>query len=151
MSNYADKCLFPSGQHAKEMLHGEQGGVSGSLAWSAWRAGLLALGMYLGGERKGLLKKAAVGSLGVEALVVACVAASDNPTLPSAQAAMAGDPLAILATYLTRSSVVAASLYLSGQREHVWRNALAGAAAVEASVLVWASHCRDSQPKFLPG
>lgn len=145
-----DKCKFPSGEHAKALIHGEKGGLSGSLAWSARRAALIAAGMYLAGERNNVVKKAIVGSLGVEAMVIACVVAFGEAEVPSAKAALDGDPLQVLATYLIRSSVVAGSLYLAGERDNLWRNSLAGCAAIEAVVLYWAKQCRD-QRAVIPG
>ena len=145
-----DKCVFPSGEHAKALLRGEPGGLRGSVEWSLRRAALIAGCMYLAGERDKVLKKALIGSLGVEAMVLACVAAFGEAEVPSATAAIKGEPLGILFTYLVRSSVVASSLYLAGERDNLWRNSLAGCAAIEAVVLAWAKQCRDQRNSVMP-
>lgn len=134
-------CEFPTGTHAHSLLQGDPKGLVGSLSWSASRAGLMALGMYLAGERKALLKKAIVGSLGVEAVVLGSVALTGD--VPSAKAALHGGILPVAGTYLARSAAIYASLRLAGQRDHAWRNALAGAAVIELTVLAWAKRCRD--------
>ena len=148
-----DKCVFPSGEHAKALLNGEPGGLAGSVEWSLRRAALIGIGMSLAGERDRVVKKAIIGSLGVEAMVIACVIGFGEAEVPSAKAALDGNPLQILMTYLIRSSVVAGSLYLAGERDNLWRNSLAGCAAIEAVVLYWASQCRKQreQPTFIPG
>jgi len=133
-------CDFPTGRHAAALLQGKAEGVVGSAAWTASRAGLLALGMYLAGERESLLKKSIVGSVCVEAVVIGSVLLTGD--VPSARAAVSANPLAIAATYLARSAAIAGSLHLAGEREHIWRNALAGAAVVELTVLAWAHRCR---------
>lgn len=139
---------FPTGRHAQALLRGEASGLVGSIAWTASRSALLALGMYLAGERKNVVKKAVVGSLAVEAMVIASVAAVGD--VPSARAALSEDPLMILATYLARSSIVAGSLYLAGERDNLWRNSLAGCAVIEVAVLRWAKQQREERG-FIPG
>lgn len=147
-----DKCAFPSGEHAKALIEGKPGGLAGSIEWSLRRSMLLALGMYAAGERNQVVKKAVIGSVGVEAMVIACVLAYGKAEPPSATAALDGDVLKILATYLVRSSVVAGSLYLAGEKDNVWRNAFAGCAAIETVVLYWAAQCRKQREQaFLPG
>lgn len=147
-----DKCAFPSGEYAKALLNGEPGGLAGSIEWSVSRAVLLSLGMALAGERTRVVKKAIAGSLGVEAVVIASVLGCGEAQVPSAAAALDGNLLHVLITYLARSSVVAGSLYLAGEREHVWRNALAGCAVIEFVVLRWAAQCRQQRERaFIPG
>lgn len=140
-----DKCVFPSGEHAKAMLRGDEGGVRGTVEWTLRRTALIAAGMWLAGERNQVLKKALIGSLGVEAMVIACVLAFGEAEVPSATAAINGQPVGILFTYLVRSSVMASALYLGGERENLWRNSLAGCAAIEAVVLAWAKGCREQR------
>lgn len=142
----SERCEFPSGVAALRLVQGEPGGLTSSIDWTLRRSTLLLAGMYLAGERERLLKKALVGSLAVEAVVIADVAIRQHSTVTSARAVLAGNPLAIAATYLGRSTAVAAGLYLAGERRNVWRNAFAGCALIEATVLGWAAQCRQGKP-----
>jgi hypothetical protein len=99
--------------------------------------------MRLAGERQDTVKKALIGALGVEALVFSYVALADDAVLPSGEAAVEADLPGILTTYAARASVIALSLHLAGYNDRLWRNSLASAAAIEASVLVWASRQRE--------
>jgi hypothetical protein len=56
----------------------------------------------------------------------------------SSLAALSGSPAAILTTWLARAGLAWAGLQLAGQKRHAWRNALAGTAAIEVAVLLWA-------------
>ena len=64
--------------------------------------------------------------------------------LPSGQAAydlVSGDWSAIvpvIGTYAARAALVGVGMAVAGERKHLVRNALAGAAAIEGFVLVWA-------------
>lgn len=64
------------------------------------------------------------------------------PTLPSAIAAndlLDGKPGSLAAvgwSFAQRSLIIAAALYLAGERQRVGRYALAGAALIEAFVLI---------------
>ena len=107
------------------------------------------LGMRLAGEREHTVKRALVGSAGVQAMVLGYVALAKDPTLPSGEAAVESDLTSILATYAARTGVIALSLHLAGYDDRLWRNALAGAAAIELSVLVWAAQQRQAA-KQLP-
>lgn len=74
-------------------------------------------------------------------------------TLPSARAAsdmLQGKPLGIpgvIGSTLFRGGLVALGLYAVGARKHLWRNALAGAVAVEMFVILWAAAAVAKQKK----
>jgi hypothetical protein len=136
-------CKFPSGEGALALLQGRPGGLVASAWWTAQRAALLAAGIYALGERERVWKKALIGSLVVEAVVIASVAAGGKALVPSAAAALNGGPVAILGTYLARSALVAGGLYAAGERKNAIRNGLAGCAAIELVVLAWAKRCKN--------
>lgn len=144
---------LPSGQIAQKALHGDTDALLASAAWTVRRAGLIWLGMHLSGERHDTFKKAWIGAAGVQALVFSVVALSGSPVLPSGEAALEADLPAIVVTYAARSAVIALSLYLAGYRERLWRNAFAGAAAIELSVLTWAAYkrSRPTLPDYIVG
>lgn len=70
--------------------------------------------------------------------------------LPSGRAAfdlVHGDPKAavpVVGYTLLRSLLIAGGLYVAGEREHLMRNAIAGAIGIEVYVLLWAA----LQPKW---
>ena len=136
---------FPSAQAAADCLAGVQGGCVRSAGWTLKRTALLATGMYLAGERHDLWKKVRAGSLAVQAIVMVDTALRSpekRGQVLSSLAALSGSPLAIVATWLGRSAIVWAGLQLAGQKRHAWRNALAGTAAIEVAVLLWAKENR---------
>lgn len=141
---------LPSGLVAQAALRGEKGAWVESAGWTLRRAAILWLGMTLFGERKDTAKRALAGSVGVEALVFGYVALAKDPTLPSGEAAVESDLASILATYAARSGVIALSMHLAGYEDNLWRNALAGAAAIELSVLLWAAKQRHEAAEQLP-
>jgi hypothetical protein len=67
------------------------------------------------------------------------------PALPSGTSAyrlMTGDPSGIVGVIghtLGRSVLVGTGMAIGGEREHLIRNAIAGALGIEAFVLVWAA------------
>jgi hypothetical protein len=69
--------------------------------------------------------------------------------LPSGQAAynlVSGDwsaLLAVVGTGLARAALIGVGLAVVGERKHLVRNALGGAAAVETFVLAWAVYKRN--------
>ena len=136
---------FPTSVSARQCIRGE--GCGETLYWVLRRTALIASGMRLAGEDKDLVKKALAGSIAVQTFVMAWTAANmdkPEPTLPSGDAAISGNLSAILVTYFARSAMVASGLYLAGYRKNIARNALAGTAAIEASVLLWASSKQQS-------
>ena len=133
---------LPSGRLAQQALKGDSGAWLDSGAWTLRRAAIMWLGMRLAGERQDTVKKALIGSLGVQAMVFGYVALSKDPTLPSGEAAVEADFISIVTTYMARSAVIALALHAAGYDDKLWRNALASAAAIEASVLVWAAQKR---------
>ena len=134
---------FPSAQAAADCLQGVPGGCLRSLGWTAARAGLLAGGMMLAGERKDLWRKVRAGSLGVQAwLMIETALRERKGQVSSSLAALEGHPAGVLATWMGRSLLVWLSLQLAGQKRHAWRNAFAGTAAIEAAVLLWAKENR---------
>lgn len=139
---------FPSSISARKCIRGE--GCGETAYWILRRTALIATGMRLAGEKQDLVKKAFAGSLAVQTFVMAWTAAhmdDPEPSLPSGDAAESGNIPAILVTYFTRSAMVASGLYLAGYRKNLARNALAGTAAIEATVLLWAfSKQQSSKP-----
>lgn len=138
---------FPTSLAARQCINMDVEGCTSSIGWTITRALSVAAGMWLAGERDNLWGKAMAGSLAVETFVVAWSATHMNEataTLPSATAALSGDPTSILLTYLARSSMVYAGLNLAGYKRHSIRNALAGVAMIELSVLAWARRANDS-------
>ena len=139
---------FPSSVSARKCIRGE--GCGETLYWVLRRTALIATGMRLAGEDKDLVKKALAGSIAVQTFVMAWTAANmdkPEPSLPSGDAAESGNISAILVTYFARSAMVASGLYLAGYRKNIARNALAGTAAIEATVLLWAlSKPQSSKP-----
>lgn len=98
-------------------------------------------GLRLAGEKNHLWKKSLYGALAVEAFIYAWTATHmDEPvaSLPSGNAAVAGDAVGILGTYLLRSAIVGTGLWLSGERKNLTRNTLISTALIQASVLLWA-------------
>ena len=138
---------FSTSLAARKCLTGDQAGCVESVGWIFVRASALGLGMFLAGEREHLLARAIIGSLAVQTFVVGWSATHlDEPhaTLPSWDAAKSGDPVKILLTYLARASMVAAALTWGGYSRHAWRNAFAGVAMIEASILYSASKIEKS-------
>jgi hypothetical protein len=136
---------LPTADSAYRMLQGEFGGLVDSAAWTLWRAVLTGAGMYVGGEREDVVTKALIGSLAVEAFVVfwAATAAEERArTLPSYEAALSGEAHRILLTYFARAGLIYGGLRLCGRRKRAFRNALAGAAAIETSVLLRARQAK---------
>lgn len=140
---------FPPSDAARRMLDGNLGGLVESLAWTAARAGLLSAGMYVAGERDELWRKAFAGSLAVEAFVVgwALIAPADQrSSVPSYNIALNGSPLAIAGTFAARSAIVYGGMRAGGYHRKALRNALAGTAAIEAAVLVYAALTKPPAP-----
>lgn len=130
---------FPSSVSARKCLRGE--GCGEVAYWIARRTLLINSGLRLAGERKNTLKKSLYASLAVQTFVMAWTATHlDQPeaTLPSGDAALDGNPVEIAGTYITRAFIVGTGLYAAGERKHLIRNALAGTAAIEIMVLLWA-------------
>jgi len=65
-----------------------------------------------------------------------------KPQLPSYEAARSGDPLRIVSTYLCRSVLLGAGLYLVGNKNLV-RDSMAASAAIQAYVLYWSWRHRE--------
>lgn len=130
---------FPTAVASRRCRTGQ--GCSDTAFWIAKRAAFVGVGLALAGDRKHLVKRSLYASAAVQAFVSIWEASHpDEPaTLPSSDAALTGKPLPILMTYLVRSCFVAGGLYLSGQRKHLKRDALAGTAMIELAVLNWAA------------
>lgn len=130
-------------------MQGDLDGCASSAGVVVTRAMLLAAGMAAAGERKGLVRKAIAGSLAVHTFVWLWSASNliggERATLPSSEAVLQGHPLSILYTYLARSMMVGTGLYLARQRDNLTRNALAGTAAIEISVLLWAHRTKATE------
>ena len=139
---------FPSAAAAEDCLTGVPGGCVRSAGWVLQRSLLLGAGMYLAGERTHLLPKVLVSSLAVQAVVMTDTALRSPEArgqVLSSLAALSGSPVAILATWLGRATIVWAGLRAAGYQQHAWRNALAGTAAIEAVVLAWAAKHPDKK------
>lgn len=130
---------FPSSVSARACI--TQGDCGDTLYWILRRTLLISTGLRFAGEKEHLFKKSLYGSLAVQGFVMAWTAAHlDQPeaTLPSGEAALNGNPAEIAGTYITRAFIVGTGLYAAGERKHLIRNALAGTAAIEIMVLLWA-------------
>jgi hypothetical protein len=71
---------------------------------------------------------------------ITCPAALPSGT--SAYRLMSGDPsglVGVVGHTLARSALVGTGMAIAGEREHIVRNAVAGALGIEAFVLVWAA------------
>jgi hypothetical protein len=144
----ASTSTYPTADAAYRMLQGEFGGLFDSVSWTLWRAVLAGTGMYLSGEREDVVAKALIGSLTVEAFVIlwAATAAEEQArTLPSYKAALSGEPHRILLTCLVRAGIIYGGLRLFGRRKRAFRNALAGAAAIETSVMFLAYLAKSNE------
>ena len=76
------------------------------------------------------------------------MALSDLPSAEAANRLVRGDAKAIVpvaGTMILRAGLIAAGLYLVGNKERIVPGALAGAAAIEAFVLAWAWSHRENQ------
>ena len=130
---------FPTAIASRECrLEGDCADVA---LWVIKRAAFVGVGLALAGNDRQLVKRSLYASLAVQAFVTGWEASHpDEPaSLPSSDAALSGELLPITLTYLVRSMFVAAGLYVSGQRTHLVRDALAGTAMIEAAVLFWAA------------
>lgn len=61
---------LPSDAAARKLLAGKSGAVADVVLWTSLRALLIAAGLWVAGERKGLLVKGYAGALAVEAFVL---------------------------------------------------------------------------------
>ena len=118
---------FPSSVSARKCLRdGDCGEV---IYWTLRRTLLINAGLRLAGERKNTLKKSLYASLAVQAFVMTWTATHMDESvasLPSGDAALGGNPVEIAGSVQAR------------ERKHLIRNALAGTAAIEIMVLLWA-------------
>ena len=131
---------FPTALAARQCFTGDPTGCVNSLLWTLSRAAMLAGGMWLAGERDKLWQRGLAGSTAIETFVFLWSAFHLDEkvaTLPSATAVLSGDARHILATYLLRSSMVWGGLHLAGLKQNALRDALAGTALIELSVLSW--------------
>lgn len=137
----ASESSFPSAQAAADCLGGVPGGCLNSAGFVLWRMALLGTGMALAGERHQLFRKVRAASLAIQTVVMVDTLLrpkEERGQVLSSLAALSGSPAAIIATWLARAGLAWAGLQLAGQKRHAWRNALAGTAAIEAAVLLWA-------------
>lgn len=61
---------LPSQTAAQRLLQGEPGGFADVAVWTSIRAVLIGAGLWVAGERKGLIVKSFAGALAVEAFVL---------------------------------------------------------------------------------
>ena len=128
---------FPTALAARKCLTGDCGEA---IFCTAKRAAMLALWMYIFGEKKDIPKRAIAGSLAIQAFVMGWTFFTCNDakaTLPSVDAVESNNIAGIVGTYFLRSGMVYGGMYLAGIRTNLLRNALAGTGMVEASILVW--------------
>lgn len=129
---------FPTASAARNCLL--NGNCADALFWTAKRAAMLGIGMYMLGQGNDLPKRAIAGSVAVQSFVFAwtwLTRNQDRATLPSIDAVEGGNILDILATYLVRSTMVGLGMYAAGIRSDLVRDSLAGTAMVELSILIW--------------
>jgi hypothetical protein len=67
---------LPSSTAAADLIAGKPGGLTAVVTSTALRAGLIAAGLAIAGERKRLLKYSVFSALAIEAFVLAYVAAN---------------------------------------------------------------------------
>jgi hypothetical protein len=76
----------------------------------------------------------------------ALVCPNQDPQLPSSRSALAfvrgeeGSTLAVVGHTLGRAALIGVGLAIAGEREHLARNSLMGAMAIESFVLLWTYH-----------
>jgi len=133
---------FPTTASLQRCVGGDMGACVQSAGFVVVRAGILATGFAIAGQRERLVQDGLIGSLAVQAGLLATVSATGRSWTPSAEAVVNGGPLTIAATYLARSALIGGALWLAGSRTNVWRRAFTGAALIEAGVLSWGAQQR---------
>lgn len=105
--------------------------------WSAGRALEFWAGMKIAGQKDRVVKRALVGSASVQLAIYLWSKVDGNleKPLPSIKAINETNIPGMILTYLVRSGVVYAGLRVAGFKENAWRDALAGCAVTEASVI----------------
>ena len=149
---------LPSFQASLDFFKGNASSI-GNLAFvTLGRSVEIAAGIAATGNwSKDSWKHALGGSLAVQGFILAYALASKHdanarlPSEDSARAIIDGKPGAIQTAtihWLGRSLFVGLGMYAAGSREKVTRQALAGGAAIEASVLLWVLYQKQnkSQP-----
>lgn len=63
--------VLPSGEAACRLVEGDLSAIPPTVAWTGVRAGAIAAGLWLFGERKHVLAKALAGAVAVEVVVLA--------------------------------------------------------------------------------
>lgn len=119
------------------------GDLGTALLWSAGRTLELWAGMKMAGEEDRTFARAVAGSLAVQAVISGWMFYAKNRPdvkLPSIEAVQRRDLFGMVATYVLRSTIVGVGMVLAGFRDNVVRNALAGGAVIEASVIAFNQH-----------
>lgn len=74
---FAESCAtLPSSTAAADFLDGKPGGLASVVTSTALRAGLIAVGLLVVGQRKGVVKGAIGGAIAIEAFVLTYIAAN---------------------------------------------------------------------------
>jgi len=73
---------LPSATSALALLNGEPGALPMVVAHTSLRAGIIAVGLLVAGQRRGVVKNALVASLAIEAFVLGWAAWQRSRTAP---------------------------------------------------------------------
>lgn len=111
-----------------------------AVLWTAGRTLEIWAGMRIAGETDRVLERAIAGSVAVQAMITGWMLFHQNRPdvqLPSIEAIQRRDLFGMIATYILRSAIVGTGMVVAGFRDNVVRNALAGGAVIEASVIAF--------------
>lgn len=116
------------------------GDLKTAFLWTAGRTLELWAGMRMAGEEHKVFERALAGSVAVQAVITGWMLYAKNRPdvkLPSIEAIQRRDLFGLAATYVLRSTIVGIGMVIAGFRDNVIRNALAGGAVIEASVIAF--------------
>lgn len=141
---------LPSMAASVEFLKGNTSKILDIALATLVRTAEVAAGMYIVGgfKEKDPWRRALGGSLAVQAFIIGYALYSqgnraiDVPSGRSAKSLIKGEEGAIKVVamhWLGRSAIVGTGIYLAGGREGLVKQSLAGAAAIEVSLLAWAA------------
>ena len=69
---------LPSGEAAKALMQGAPGALGPVVGYTLLRAGLIGAGLYVAGQRQGVVRGALAGALAIELWVLAWAARSES-------------------------------------------------------------------------
>ena len=116
------------------------GDLRTAFLWTAGRTLELWAGMKMAGEKDRVIERALAGSVAVQAVITGWMLYAKNRPdvkLPSIEAVQRRDLFGMVATYILRSTIVGVGMAVAGFRDNIIRNALAGGAVIEASVIAF--------------